>query len=424
VKERSLLSRKQWRYKLRQQFKHVERGYTKLVGLVFLCSMVLLVSACTLFPGPSQTGSTDPTNVAQYNTTPTQNSFVSPTTSSSSSFTFQTAGCPSTLSLNWDRLIGTKANVTKVWKVYCGTIENGGLVALIDVRYYEADAKIDFYVYDNLLGTPARRFAIQGLVQGDAKISPTNTIITAQNAGNDPIGPNLFKEYQWNGSTYAQILFPGIYPYMTHYQAEQVQATVSTTLAQATTTPKTQIPWQLSAFPVVSRMAQDIFHWNGSLIKTAIVPPYNAQSAIYNIQVTNYGPGGGGFVANLFRLDSNLASNIFEVKQVTSIDGTVLLSSPASGTQVSSPVKVTGSYQSTGTILGQVVLYDDTFVKVGDTGAIHGSAPSGSVTFAPTVSYHLAVRGLQEGLVAFYVTNQNNINASNQVVLVKVLFSA
>src|SRR6266487_3144525 len=104
--------------------------------------------------------------------------------------------------------------------------------------------------------------------------------------------------------------------------------------------------------------------------------------------------------------------------RVSSIDGTALLNSPANGlTQpVTSPIKVSSSYQSSGTILGRVAIYSDTYVLVGDTNAIHGSAPTGSVSFAPSVTYHLETRGLQEGLVAFYVTNQNNIVTSNQVV--------
>src|SRR5205085_12122003 len=133
-----------------------------------------------------------------------------------------------------DRLVGTKANVNKVQKVICGPIENGALAALVNVRYYSADARLDLYVYDNLSGTPSRRFVVQGLAQGDARISPTSTIITAQNANNDPLGINLFKEYQWDGSTFAQIVFPSLFPDVTHYQAEQAQAQVIAPQAQVT----------------------------------------------------------------------------------------------------------------------------------------------------------------------------------------------
>jgi hypothetical protein len=216
-----------------------------------------------------------------------------------------------------------------------------------------------------------------------------------------------------------------MYPDMTHYQAEQDQANVNAQLAQTTATPTaSNNVWQNSAFAVVSKMAQDVFHWSSSTIKNTVLT-YSSPTQTYIIQTTNYGPGGGGFTTSLFRLD-NVVTNIFEVKQVSSIDGTALLTSPSNGlTQpVSSPIKVSGSYQSSGTILGRVAIYNDTYVLVGDTNAIHGSASTGSVSFAPSVSYHLEARGLEEGLVAFYVTNQNNIVTSNQVVLAKVFLSS
>jgi hypothetical protein len=42
------------------------------------------------------------------------------------------------------------------------------------------------------------------------------------------------------------------------------------------------------------------------------------------------------------------------------------------------------------------------------------------VNFTQTVTYQLNSSGVQEGAVAFYETNQNNSNASNQVIMIKV----
>lgn len=391
-------------------------------GVLLLLFSLALAACSSPFERPAQSGTPEP-NTGSIDT-PT--SAVSPTTGPAGpTINFQAIGCPSTPSINWDKVVGTKAGVNKVQKVTCGTFENGALAALVNVRYYSSDNKMDFYVYDNLSGTPTKRFEVQGLLGGDAQISPTNSIITAENPDNDPLGSDLFKEYQWNGSTYAQILFQGMYPDMTHYQAEQDQANVNKQLAQTTATPTASgNVWQNSAFAVINKMTQDIFHWSPTSIKNTVLT-YNSPSQTYIIQTTNYGPGGGGFTTSLFRLDG-VVTNIFEVKQVTSIDGTALLNSPTNGlTQpISSPIRVSGSYQSSGTILGRVAVYNDTFVLVGDTNAIHGSASTGSVSFAPSVSYHLASKGLQEGVVAFYVTNQNNIVTSNQVVLAKVFLSS
>ncbi len=419
---RSLLSRRQEKQRARQP-RLLRKSRYSVGAVAFLFSMfMLLLSACSNpFQAPAQTGGNDPVPVV----TPT--AAVSPTKSGSSNvaINFQIVGCPSTLgAIKWDSLVGTKAGVNKVQKVACGTFENGALAALVNVRYYSSDAKLDVYVYDNLFGTPNRRFVLQGLLGGNTEISPTGTILTAENPTNDPLGPSVFKEYQWDGSTFTQMLFPGIFPDVTHYQAEQDQANVNAQLAQTTATPTANNSvWQNSAFSVVSKMAQDIFHWSPNVIKNTVVT-YNTPSSIFVIQTTNYGPGGGGFIASLFHLD-NVATNIFEVKQVTSIDGSTLLASPANDlTQpLNSPVKVSASYRSSGTLVGRVALYSDTYVIVGDTGSIRGST-TGYATFTPSVSFHLNGKGLQEGVLIFYVSNQNNIDASNQVVVAKVFFSS
>lgn len=390
------------------------------VTLALVCSLTILLSACSLFPAPSQTGGGEDTSTPTVSTTSV--SSATPSLKPSTITMQPPVNCPA-LSINWDTLVGTKANVNKVQKVICGNLEgNGAVTALILVRYYSPDATLDFYVYDNLAGSPAQRFVVRGLAQGDAQISPTNTIITAQNSDHDPLGVNLFKEYQWNGSGFGQIEFPGMFPDVTHYQAEQVQASVNAQLAQATATPTApHSVWQESAFPVVSRLAQDLFHWPANQVTNTVVT-YNSGLSQYVIQATNLGPGGGGFVATLFRLD-NVPTNIFEIKQISSIDGTLALTSPAPGVQLTSPVKVSGSYVSSGTILGRVVLYNDSYLIIGDTGPIHGSAPTGTVSFVPSISYHFNISGLQEGLVAFFTTNQNNIALTNQMIMVKVLFS-
>lgn len=419
MKMRYLLGRGKWKYEQQKP----QSGCSALEygrRMFLLCSLAVLLNACSLFPSPSQSGNGS-NSQDLVSSTPTRLVFLTPTMKPTT-ISLQVLNCPSTLSLNWDSLVGTKAGINKVQRVMCGNIEGGALAALVVVRYYSSDSRMDFYIYDNLVGAPHRRFSVTGLIEGDAQISPTNTIITAENADNDPLGVDLFKEYQWDGSTYVQVLFPGIYPDVTHYQAEQSQSLVNAQLAQATATPTApHNAWQDSAFPVVNKLSQDVFHWLPSQVTDSVVT-YNARSGIYVIKATNDGPGGGGFIASLFRLD-DIQTNIFEVKQVTSIDGTALLSSPVSGVQLTNPVKVSASYKSIGIIVGRVVLYSDAYVMVGDSNAIHGSASTGFVNFNLSVSYHLPTHGLQEGVVAFYSSNQNSIAITNQVVMIKVLLA-
>ncbi len=233
-----------------------------------------------------------------------------------------------------------------------------------------------------------------------------------------PIPPNVFKEYQWSAATasFAQILFPGLYPDVTHYQAEHAQFVANTYAAQGKT------PWQDSANSVVNKLASDIFHWTLTTTKTVT---FNPPTSTYIVQETNTGTGGGGFVATLFHLD-NVTTNIFEISQIAPLDTGTRISNPAPGVGVplSSPVSVSGTSQASGSVLGEVMIYDDTYTIVGNSGAIPSTASDGYVNFTQSVSYQLNAPGLQEGVVAFLGTNQNNASLSNQVAMVKVFFSA
>jgi hypothetical protein len=399
--------------KARNKQRRSHNGSLPSIGM--LAALVLLLSACNLLGTPSQTGRSGTPVLTSI--TPTQ--VTSPTpVPTLPTITLQVVGpCPSSLANSWDHVVGTKPGVAKVQKVMCGSLEgSGSLDALVIARYYTPDYKMDFFVYDNLSGTPNRRFAVQGLVQGDAQISPAGTIITSQLISNIAIPPNVFKEYQWNATTasFAQILFPGLYPDVTHYQAEHAQFVANAYTAQGKT------PWQDSANSVVNKLASDIFHWTLTTTKTVT---FNSRSGTYIVQETNTGPGGGGFVATLFHLDT-VATNIFEISQIAPLDAGTRISSPAPGVPLTSPVNVSGTSQASGSVLGEVMIYDDTYTIVGNSGAIPSTASGGYVNFTQSVSYQLNAPGLQEGVVAFLGTNQNNASLSNQVAMVKVFFSA
>jgi hypothetical protein len=62
---------------------------------------------------------------------------------------------------------------------------------------------------------------------------------------------------------------------------------------------------------------------------------------------------------------------------VGSASGSISLSNPVAGTQISSPVSVQGNYLASGSNLGRIVLYDNTYVTVSNTGDLHSSLTSG-----------------------------------------------
>ena len=168
------------------------------------------------------------------------------------------------------------------------------------------------------------------------------------------------------------------------------------------------------------RLAQYIFHWANFSLQ---VVTNNKNQDLTIIAATNLNPGGGGFVATLRHLNGNL-NNIYEITQINPIDGNIMFTSPAIYEQLTSPVSVSGITLASGSILGQIVAYDDMYTIVGDSGAIHGATSRGYVQFTNSLSYHLNAQGVQEGVIAFYPTNQNNIALSNQAILVKVLLTA
>ncbi len=226
---------------------------------------------------------------------------------------------------------------------------------------------------------------------------------------------NLFKEYKWNGSSFVQVIFPYIYPDMTHFQAEQDNALIASEVAA---NQKADL-WKMSGTDEAGHLAVSIFRWT---TVTQSVVKFDSTADTIIVQTTNTGPGGGGFIATMHHLDGNL-HNILEIASVTPVDTNISLSSPVAGAQLTSPTKVTGIAQGGSSLLGQVVVYDDTYVLAGSSGPI-ASAGTGYASFSHLVSYTLNASGVQEGVVILMTTTQNNLALSSQVEMVKVFLSA
>src|SRR5436309_1575135 len=110
---RSLLSRRKWNYTSRQsRVVQVSLKYSGIVALLISMAMLLLSACTTPWTAPVRSGTPEPG--AGYGDTPTVG--ASPTTQATKvpNITFHITGCPSTLSVNWDKLLGTKPGVNKV----------------------------------------------------------------------------------------------------------------------------------------------------------------------------------------------------------------------------------------------------------------------------------------------------------------------
>jgi hypothetical protein len=127
---------------------------------------------------------------------------------------------------------------------------------------------LDVYVYNNITSpSPSQLFKLQNLYKGDAKISVYNTVLTAEIDQNSSInaGKNvsamtldLFREFKWSdgAGTLVPVSFPGIFPDLTRYQAENDQAQVN----------QGQDAWKLNAAQVANHLATDthLFNWPGN----------------------------------------------------------------------------------------------------------------------------------------------------------------
>jgi len=334
--------------------------------------------------------------------------------------------CPEAVKapVHWDPIIPTQNGVTKVENVTCGNlIGNPTLQALVTVRYEGTGAILDMYVYTHITSpSPLQLFKLQNLYKGDAKISMYNTILTAEvdqnssiNAGKDNASftQDLFREFKWSDSagTLVPVSFPGIYPDLTRFQAENDQALVN----------QGQTPWKLDAAMVANHMASDphLLNWPSSSSAT-LVSGGGSGDADATVTVKNPAAGGGTIRVSLQRLEGNMNGGIWEVVAVTS-DGSSI-TAPQIRDRLTSPVQVAGTGNSLGGSVGTVVVLDHLYMDIGHATA-KGVIGNGNTTFSASVPYNSTFKGgSQEGIVVLYLEN-NAGNAPTAAVMLKELLS-
>ncbi len=334
--------------------------------------------------------------------------------------------CPEAVKapVHWDPIIPTQNGVTKVENVTCGNlIGNPTLQALVTVRYEGTGAILDMYVYTHITSpSPLQLFKLQNLYKGDAKISVYNTILTAEvdqnssiNAGKDnaSLTQDLFREFKWSDSagTLVPVSFPGIYPDLTRFQAENDQALVN----------QGQTPWKLNATMIANHMASDphLLNWPSSSSAT-LVSGGGSGDTDATVTVKNPATGGGTIRVSLQRLEGNTNGGIWEVIAVTS-DGSSI-TAPQIRDRLTSPVQVAGIGNSFGGSVGTVAVLDHLYMDIGHSTA-KGVTGNGNTTFSASVTYNSTFKGgSQEGIVVLYLEN-NAGNAPTAAVMLKELLS-
>jgi hypothetical protein len=277
----------------------------------------------------------------------------------------------------------------------------------------------DVFVFDKINDPkPQLLWHESRLLHGDAKISGYNTVMTAQVDANSSINKgklekalttDLFREFKWSSKsgTFVQVVFHGMFPDMTRWQAERSQNAVIAG----------QDPWMLD--PV-----QTTQHWNliagtAKLVKGG--GPYDL-SAVVNVTY----PDQGGPTTNipitqvtLSRLEGNI-NGIWEITSVSS--DWLFIYTPKSGTTISSSVPVTGFGPQFEAVIGTVYILDHLYngIQVGSNFAMAPDGSSPPSQFSLDVTYTSSSKGMaQEGIVE--LAHSSGASFARGTVMVKVL---
>jgi hypothetical protein len=386
---------------------------------VFIVSFTLAACGGSVNSGNSST----PTTQA---TTSVGSSGSGITATASPGISLGSRPCPDAVkaAAHWDAIIPTQSGVTQVETVTCGNlIGNPTLQALVEVRYQGTGQILDVYVYGNITSpSPSQLFKLQNLYMGNAKISVYNTVLTTEvdqnssinaSKANADLTQDLFREFKWSDGarTLVPVSFPGMYPDLTRYQAENDQVQVN----------QGEDTWKLNASQVANHMAADahLLNWPGNAPTTVISGGGSSDSDAV-VTVKNPMPVGKTIKVSLERLEGNTNGGIWEVVSVTAVG--MSITTPQSRDILTSPVKVTGTGNAFEGVIGSIDILDHLYIPIGHTN-VTGATGNGSTTFSTNVTYNSTFKGgKQEGIVVLYAAN----NAGSSIaaaVMVKELLS-
>jgi hypothetical protein len=320
----------------------------------------------------------------------------------------------------WDSIIPTQPNTSKVESVTCGYLKGvPTLQALVTVRFNGSGQILDVYVYDNLsAATPTQIFKLQNLVDGDAKISGYNTVLTAEadtassvnkNKPDTALTQDLFREFKWSdgAGTLVQIAFPGIFPDLTRYQAEDDQAQVN----------QGQQSWKLSATQTAQALGASLFQWNANAPATLVSGggPHDVQAIV---SLKNSSPGSSAITITMDRLEGNTNGGIWIVTDVESAG--LSITQPQSASLIQGSTTITGTGSAFEGVIGKVTILDHLYTTIGQA-TVHGATGNGHTTFSTSVTAQPTFNGgAEEGLVM--LTSENNASGGIAgAVIVKVL---
>ncbi len=323
----------------------------------------------------------------------------------------------------WNQFISAPPDIEVADRVTCGNLlGKPSLQAMVVARQILGGGPLyrSVYVFDNILAAkPNLLFSVKHLLLGDAQISGYSSIMTGEADPNSAINKgklyvhltvDLFREFQWfdGAGAFVQVVFPGIYPDLTRYQAEQDQARVN----------GGQDTWKYDAARVASNLAVDLLKWSNNA-QTTLLSGGGPRDVDAVVQVRSTGPDHPTIKVTLSRLEGNTA-NIWEAIAVA--DGSIMsITSPQKWEVLTSPMTVKGTGSAFEGDVGTVYVLDHLSTAIGHAKGV--PAHNGKTTFTATVPYSASFHGTQEGVLAYYTYSQAD-GAISGVVMLKVLISA
>lgn len=382
-----------------------------------LFGMGVLLAACA---GSTSRNTSTPTPIIQSRGTgdATATVGVTPTPATGS----RAQGCPAAENRPgyWDTLLSTRTSASQVENVTCSNLKGDATFqALVTVRHQGSGSLLDVYVYDNLNGaSPTRIFQLLNLYRGDARISGSHTVLTAEVDQNSSanihrseaqLTPDLAREFQWSSSagTLVQIVFPGIFPDITRYQAEADQAAVN----------QGQQPWKLSAISTAQAFGASLLKWSPNA-PASIVSGGGPHDARAVVSLRDNIPGGNTVTLTMTRLNGNTNGGLWLITNVTASG--LAITRPQIASVLSAPAAISGGGNAFEGIIGPVSILDHLYTSLGQTSA-RGAIGNGPTTFTASLPYQPTFKGgAEEGLIML-ATENNASGGIGSAVMVKVL---
>jgi hypothetical protein len=385
----------------------------KATGTSLFLLLTLILSACSLNLGGSST-------VNSQATPRNGNTQVKPT-SAGLRIQLGAQPCPDVVKepAHWSAVIGLGAGQT-VEQALCGNLMGvSALQAVVLVRHPGDDHILDVSVYNDITGSsPAVVFTQRGLVQGDARISGYNTLLTAQADPHSSVNKalpvsqlarDLFREFKWSDSagTFVQVAFQGLFPDLTRYQAEIEQDEVNQGQGFQ--------QWRLDVVQSAQAFANTFLNWAPDAPVT-VLSGGGAHDYKAMVEVHSTVPGGGSIRIAFSRLEGNNNGGLWEATAIE-VDG-LSITSPQNAQRLTSPVMVAGINTAYPGKITVIKILDHNHADIG-----HVTLARGPSSFSSTLPYTASFQGgTQEGLIGLYA--YTNSGATAALTMVKVLLSA